>query len=438
MAESATCPRCAEEGDASPRRITARGLCRKHYLRAYRAHEFEPGRPGPVPGQRYCSVTGCGKPHKGHGYCRSHLYAAQQRGEVEGPAWCSFDGGCDNLATAHDLCTSHARQRRAGKPLTPLRPYQSREGTCPGPGCGLPIHSGGYCSGHYRQAHESLPLTPIERDTIPRGTPCWVGGEQPCGRPSLTRDGVCRGHYDYRRSGDEDWQRPIPTKAPNGAGHLDKQGYRLVQQDGRQRREHHVLTERLLDRSLLPTENVHHINGDRADNHTDGEFVMDERGRLRSGNLEVWSTSQPAGQEVGPKVAWAVDLLWTYHDVLPVDVVERVRSLAAYWREGPRHAQAAARRPDGSSVEVDWALVPLLEAVWALGVETRYSCQESVGGVAYVMFDTEEGASLVRALLGAQPWLWSDAATAVAGPTLSFPSRQIADVTRAVAATVVV
>lgn len=62
--------------------------------------------------------------------------------------------------------------------------------------------------------------------------------------------------------------------------------------------EHIIIMEQKIGRHLLPGENVHHINGVRDDN--------------RPENLELWSSSQPSGQRVEDKVAWAKELLSTY------------------------------------------------------------------------------------------------------------------------------
>lgn len=130
-----------------------------------------------------------------------------------------------------------------------------------------------------------------------------------CGVPTCNngrlKEGLCRKHYNHYRfsptpeNGPDHKVQPLTLRPPTHPRRKpDGNKYTRLRIDGVPILEHRYVMEFHLGRKLTAHENVHHINGLRSDN--------------RITNLELWNTSQPPGQRIQDKVAWAKEILAQY------------------------------------------------------------------------------------------------------------------------------
>lgn len=126
-------------------------------------------------------------------------------------------------------------------------------------------------------------------DAPVRGTfvACSVEG---CERKRESK-GLCQTHYTRFRK-QQDLTAPIKNQPAQWR--VNKDGY-VIKGKTKQHRE--VMAEKI-GRPLLRHETPHHKNGVRHDN--------------RPENLELWSTSQPAGQRAIDKLEWAKEIIALY------------------------------------------------------------------------------------------------------------------------------
>lgn len=147
----------------------------------------------------------------------------------------------------------YRRWTKWGSTELKTKPKFRRQPHCNIEGCKKPHQALGYCGAHYKQEYaKALSNTPIRKD-------------------------------GYQKSGG--YLYSFFPSHPNCSG----QGYVP---------EHRLVMEEHLGRYLTPEENVHHKNGNRADNRIE--------------NLELWNTAQPKGQRIEDKVVYALEILAKY------------------------------------------------------------------------------------------------------------------------------
>jgi hypothetical protein len=151
--------------------------------------------------------------------------------------------------------------------------------TCNIEGCERRARSKGLCNKHYVASNY--------KKAIPQCV--WDGCSSTDVKARMFKNRYCPEHLE----------RMILSYATKPTHRrVDVHGYVILTILGIPYREHRLIMERFLGRTLRDGENVHHIDGNRSNN------------KLK--NLELWSTSQPSGQRVSDKIKWANEIIALY------------------------------------------------------------------------------------------------------------------------------
>ena len=260
--------------------------------------------------ERVCEHPGCGRLLLCKGLCTFH-YNRKGRGipldapygVPRGRTPCRVDG-CKRNVSNHGLCPFHHSRREKGLPLdTPANYYRG----CPpiGTACwgkfgnvscgGRSKHESGLCSTHRHRMKTGFPINATKHGV--RECTATIEGRL-CDGAGAGLSGLCKFHQNRKRNG-----TPLDKKKKQVGGwrFLNPDGYIDIGKGTWRMKEHRHIMEQHLGRPLLKHENVHHINGNRADN--------------RLPNLELWNTSQPSGQRIEDKLAWAREIIALYGDL---------------------------------------------------------------------------------------------------------------------------
>lgn len=152
--------------------------------------------------------------------------------------------------------------------------------------CGREAKCRGYCGTHYSRLRRTGDPLGMKRHRYTDGVQCSIDG---CGRQAQDR-GMCGMHAQrVRRYGDPNYITPEAERrrrlreAQPTLGKLKPTTY------GKRygRHEHRVVAEQKLGRPLRPGEIVHHIDGDKHNNHPDNLEVITQAEHIREHRAQL-------------------------------------------------------------------------------------------------------------------------------------------------------
>jgi hypothetical protein len=210
--------------DGCNRTVKGHGWCSRHYQR-WKVHgdpTFLVDR-----SRKTCSVDGCEDQAIGWGWCSKHYQRWQTHGDPtfkRGRATCSVDG-CEKLVTGHGWCPMHLRRWQKTGSVGEAEPQrQKQDAPCTVDGCDRPQRTGGLCGMHYQRLQTN-------------GNPLTVSRLQASGSVE-NRTTITNARFDASYVIDPE------TGCHRWTGHPDKDGYSQFKAHGRNVRGHVFAYER--------------------------------------------------------------------------------------------------------------------------------------------------------------------------------------------------